>query len=153
MKSVEEQLEVERQKYIADQTKKGFNEAAILTTWKESVMNVDTVEHKLSNAKKLNSKAGIKESAPISESRPRVERKNGTGITESVEEDRVHHYMRVHKMTFREATIMTGGDDPGPNAKQPAAFTESLVTAWKEYAPWISESDAKTLAEKGISPE
>jgi hypothetical protein len=143
MKSLEELLEVERQKYIADQTKKGFNEAAILTTWKESVMKGDTVEQKLSNAKKL--------TKDITESR-RVERKNGSAINEAAKEDRVQRAMRLHKMNFREATIFCGEKDPGPKAKQPAAFTESLVTAWKKYAR-ISEADARQLAEKGISPE
>jgi hypothetical protein len=145
MKSCEELLEVERQKYIAAETKKGFKEAAILTAWKESVMKADTVEHKLSNAKKL--------TKDIKESRPRVTRNNGSGINEAVSEDRIQRAMRLHKMSFREATIFCGDKDPGASAKTPAAFTESLVTAWKEYAPWISDSDAKKLAERGISPE
>jgi hypothetical protein len=150
MKSCEEQLETERQNYIIDQRKKGFNEAAILTTWKESVMNADTVEHRLSKAKKLNS--NIKESAPITESR-RIERKNGTAINESTSEDRVLRTMRKHKMSFRESSILCGLPDPGPNAKQPAAFTEALVAKWKKYNRFISESDARTLAELGKSPE
>jgi|HubBroStandDraft_2_1064218.scaffolds.fasta_scaffold02438_8 hypothetical protein len=152
MKSCEEQLEIERQKYIAAETKKGFNEAAILTTWKESVMKGDTVEQKLSAAKKLNSKAGISESAPISESR-RIERKNGSAINEAGTEDRVQKYMKKG-FTLRESYVMCGLKDPGPKAKQPAAFTESLVKAWKDYCGGlISEADCKTLAEKGISPE
>jgi len=145
MKSCEELLEMERQKYIADQTKKGFNEGAILTCWKESVMVGASVEEKLSRAKKL--------TKDITESR-RVERKNGTGINEGVKEDSVQRAMRVHKMSFREATIFCGAKDPGPKAKQPAAFTESLVKAWDKYCGGlISEADCRTLAEKGISPE
>jgi hypothetical protein len=148
MKSVEEQLEIERQKYIADQTKKGFNEGAILTCWKESVMTGASVEEKLSKAKKLTSN--------IAESdRPtRVRRNNGASVEGSVEErdqNRIQKYMKLG-MTIRESHIMAGLPDPGPNAKQPAAFTESLVKAWKRYAR-ISESDARQLAEKGISPE
>jgi hypothetical protein len=143
MKSVEEMLETERQKYIADQTKKGFAEAAILTTWKELVMKADTVEHKLSNAKKLTSN--------ITESR-RVQRKNGTAINEAEPEDRVQRVMHDHKMSFRESSIFCGLKDPGPNAKQPVAFTESLFKAWKKYAPWISDADANTLATRGIEP-
>jgi len=143
MKSCEELLEVERQKYIADQKKRGFNEPAILTTWKESVMKADTVEGKLNNAKKL--------TKDITESRPRIERKNGTAINEAGTEDRVQRYMKKG-FTLRESYVMCGLKDPGPNAKQPAAFTESLVKAWKKYAR-ISEADARTLAERGISPE
>ena len=49
---------------------------------------------------------------------------------------------------------MCGLPDPGPSAKTPAAFTESLVEAWKKYCPGLSESDYQTLASKrGISPE
>jgi hypothetical protein len=145
MKSCEELLEVERQKYIADQTKKGLAEAAILTTWKESVMVADTVEHKLSNAKRL--------TKDIKESRTRIQRKNGSAINEAGTEDRVQRYMKKG-FTLRESYVMCGLKDPGPNAKQPAAFTESLVKAWKDYCGGlISESDAHTLASRGISPE
>jgi hypothetical protein len=153
MKSVEELLEMERQRYIADQTKKGFNEGAILTTWKESVMVADTVEHKLSNAKKLNSKAGIKESAPISESR-RIERKNGTAINEGAKADRdgrILHYMESG-FNYREACFMIG-ETPKGDVKQPVSITEAFTAKWKKYAPWLSESDARTLAERGKSPE
>jgi hypothetical protein len=146
MKSVEEQLEIERQKYIADQTKKGFTEAAILTTWKESVMGAATVEHKLSNAKKLTSKTITESGRPA-----RIKRNNGAFV-EGSGEGRVETYMRVHKMSFREATVFCGGKDPGPNAKQPAAFTESLVTAWEKYCPGLKESEYRMLAEKGIQP-
>jgi hypothetical protein len=148
MKSVEELLEVERQKYIADQTKKGFNEGAILTCWKDSVMTGVSVEEKLSKAKKLTS--NIAESG-----RPaRVKRNNGAfteGSTEERDQARVEKYMKLG-MTIRESYVMAGLPDPGPNAKQPASFTESLVKAWKKYA-CISEADARQLAEKGISPE
>ena len=144
MKSVEELLEVERQKYIADQTKKGFAEAAILTNWKESVMVADTVEHKLSNAKKL--------TKDISESR-RVQRKNGSAINEGGTEDRTLMYMKKG-FTVRESHIMCGLPDPGPSAKTPAAFTESFFKAWKDYCGgFISDADARTLANRGISPE
>jgi hypothetical protein len=145
MKSVEELLEVERQKYIADQTKKGFTEAAILTTWKESVMIADTVEHKLSNAKKL--------TKDITESSRRVQRKNGSAINEAGTEDRIQSYMRKMNLNFRESSILCGLPDPGPHAKQPASFTESLVKAWEKYCPGLTKSDYRTLAERGISPE
>jgi hypothetical protein len=83
-----------------------------------------------------------------------IRRNNGSSVvTESTDEDRVQRAMRIHKMSIREASIFCGLPDPGPSAKTPAAFTESLVKAWKEYAPWIKEADARTLAERGISPE
>ena len=147
MKALETQYCELKEKIVAAEVAKGFSEAAIETTIKEAV-KADSIEQRLSLLQKHAKKVGITESG-----RPaRVERKNGTAISESVKEDRVHSYMRKFKMTFREATVMTGGKDPGPNAKQPAAFTEALVARWKKSNKWISEADAKTLAEKGIEP-
>jgi hypothetical protein len=151
MKSVEQQLEDERQDYILGQRKKGFAEATILTSWKESVMVADTVENQLSNAKKLNQSVGVKESVDIRESRPRIRRKNGTAIREAGTEDRVQKYMKKG-FTLRESYVMCGMKDPGPSAKLPASFVEGLAAKWKKYAR-ISEADALTLASRGISPE
>lgn len=154
MKSVEEQLEIERQKYITAETKKGFSEGAILTVWKESVMNADTVEHKLSKAKKLNSKAGMSESAPITESR-RVTRNNGSQvITENntkSRDERVIHFMESGAMNYREACFLIG-EKPEAGEKQPASITESIIAKWKKYAPWLSLKDCRTLAEMGKLP-
>jgi hypothetical protein len=147
MKSLEAQYCELKERIVAAEVAKGFSEAAIESTIKEAVKG-ETIEERLGRLQKHAKKIGITESRPA-----RVERKNGTAINEAEPEDRVHSYMRKFKMTFREATVMTGGKDPGPNAKQPAAFTESLVKAWKKSNKWISEADARTLAEKGISPE
>jgi hypothetical protein len=146
MKSLETQLETERQKYIADQTKKGFNEAAILTCWKDSVMTGASVEEKLSKAKKLTS--NITESG-----RPaRIKRNNGA-FFEGSDETRVERIMREHGMTIREATIFAGLPDPGPNAKPSANFNEALRGRWKRYiGSVISESDLNQLVERGIEP-
>jgi hypothetical protein len=145
MKSVEEQLEIERQKYIAAETKKGLSETAILTTWKESVMKADTVEHKLSNAKKLT--ANITESG-----RPARVKKNNGAFVEGSDEGRVERAMRIHKMTIREAHVFCGMRDPGPNAKPSAKFDEALRNRWKKHMKWISESDLNQLVERGIEP-
>lgn len=147
MKSLEAQYCELKEKIVATEVAKGFSEAAIETTIKEAV-KADTVEQRLSLLKKHADKVGIKESG-----RPaKVERKNGTAINEGAKEDRVHRAMRVHKMSIREASIFCGLKDPGPNAKQPAAFTEALVARWKKSNKWITEADANTLAEKGIEP-
>lgn len=154
MKGVEEQLEIERQKYITAETKKGFNEAAILTVWKESVMNADTVEHKLSKAKKLNSTAGISESAPITESR-KITRNNGSQIVTENDsksrDERIVHFMEGNRMNYTEACYMIG-EKPEAGEKQPASITESIITKWRKYAPWLSLKDARTLAEMGKLP-
>jgi hypothetical protein len=147
MKSVEELLEMERQKYITAETKKGFNEGAILTCWKEKVMIADTVEHKLNNAKKLTST--ITES-----SRPaKIQRKNGAFV-EGSDEGRVEKAMRVHKMSIREASIFCGLSDPGPKARPSANFNEELRGRWKKHmGKLISESDLDQLVARQIEPK
>ena len=145
MKALETQYAELKEKIVAAEVAKGFSEAAVETSIKETATG-ETIEERLGRLQKHAKKIGITESR-------RIERKNGSAINEAVKEDRVHRAMRTHKMNFREATIFTGGKDPGPSAKTPAAFTESLVKAWKKYSPWISEADARTLAEKCISPE
>jgi hypothetical protein len=148
MKSCEELLEVERQKYIAAETKKGFNEAVILSSWKEKVMVADTVEQKLSNAKKL-TKTITESGRPV-----RIARKNGAFVEGGVtDESRVESYMRKHRVSFREATIMTGGDDPGPSRKPSTAFNEALRGRWKKHmGGLISESDLDQLVDRQIEP-
>lgn len=145
MKSLEAQYVELKEKVIAAEVAKGFSEAAVETTIKEAV-KADTIEERLSRLQKHAKKVGISESV-------RVKRNNGSAINEAAKEDRVQRAMRLHKMNFREATIFTGGVDPGPRAKTPAAFTESLFQAWKKYSAAISDADARTLAEKGVSPE
>ena len=154
MKSVEEQLENERQNYILDQRKKSFSEAAILTAWKEAVMvEGSSVEEKLSRAKKLTASVGIKESHEIRESR-RIDRKNGSGtFTENntvSRDERIMSYMK-ESISYREACFMLG-ENPERGAKQPASITEAIIAAWKKYTPWISEKDARSLAERGVQP-
>jgi hypothetical protein len=148
MKSLEAQYCELKEKVIAAEVAKGFSEAAAETTIKETVTG-ETIEERLGRLQKYAKKLNV----VTESSRPaRVERKNGTAINEGTKEDRIHRAMRVHKMSFREASILCGLKDPGPNAKQPAAFTEALVARWKKSNKWISEADALTLATKGIEP-
>jgi len=150
MKTGEEVLEAQycelKEKIVVHEVAKGFSEAAVETTIKETATGA-TIEERLGRLQKHAKKVGIKESAP------RVQRKNGTGINESASEDRVQRAMKLHKFSFREATIFCGGKDPGPSAKTPAAFTEALVTKWKKYCGGLTEQEYRQLAEKGISPE
>lgn len=147
MKSCEELLEVERQKYIAAETKKGFNEAVILSSWKEKVMVADTVEQKLSNAKKL-TKTIAESGRPV-----KIARKNGAFV-EGSDETRVERIQRVHKMTVREAHIFAGLHDPGPNAKPSTKFNEDLRGRWKKHmGNLISESDLNILVQRQIEPK
>jgi len=153
MKSLEEQLMIEHDKYVADQKKKGFNDGAIATVWKESV-NGASVEERLSRAKKLNSKNGISESAPINEAKP-VTRNNGGSrqITEtSVSRDeRILHFMADSRFSYREACYMAG-ERPEAGVKQPESITETIIARWKKNSPWLSTKDARTLAEMGKLP-
>jgi hypothetical protein len=151
MKMLEVQFAELKENIVAAEVKKGFSEAAAQTAITDAgVYKGETIEQRLSELKKYAKKVGITESG-----RPaRIQRKNGSAINEAGTEDRVQSYMRKMNLNFREASIVCGLPDPGPHAKQPAAFTESLVKAWKDYCGGlISESDARTLAERGISPE
>ena len=149
MKMLEVQLAELKEVVIAAEVKAGFSEAAAQTAWKDAMSGDKSVEQKLSIAKEKAKKLGITESG-----RPaRVMRKNGSAFNEAAtEEDRVQRYMKKG-FTLRESYVMCGLKDPGPKAKQPAAFTESLVEAWKKYCPGLTESDYRTLSERGISPE
>jgi hypothetical protein len=148
MKALETQYAELKEKIVAAEVKKGFSESAVETTIKETITG-ETIEEKLGRLQKYAKKVGITESG-----RPaRVERKNGSAINEAGTEDRIQKYMKKG-FTLRESYVMCGLKDPGPKAKQPAAFTESLIKAWDKYCGGlISEADCRTLAEKGISPE
>ena len=148
MKSLEEQLMIERDKYAADQKKKGFSEGVISTTWNGSVMVADTVEHKLSNAKKL--------TKGITEVSRKVTRNNGSqpAISEAdsqKRDEKILAYMKHSRMTWLESAYMAG-EKPGRDAKQPQSITDKIVEAWKAYLPTIADSDAKKLAEMGKLP-
>jgi hypothetical protein len=148
MKALTTQI-AERKAWLIENHKCVAADFSPLTFYRE---NGELDEEKtLSAINKYSKSKGFQESVEIRESRPRVERKNGTAINEAGTEDRVQKYMKKG-FTLRESYVMCGLKDPGPKAKLPAAFTESLVAKWKKYAR-ISESDARQLAEKGISPE
>jgi hypothetical protein len=148
MKSLEAQYCELKEKIVAAEVAKGFSEAAVETTIKEAVKG-ETIEERLGRLQKHAKKLNV-----VTESgRPaRVERKNGTAINEAAKEDRVERAMRIHRLSFRASSIFCGLPDPGPSAKTPAAFIEARAARWKKANKWISEADAKTLAEKGIEP-
>jgi hypothetical protein len=134
MKSLEELLEVERTKYFAQEKAKGFNEAAIRTTWKEKVMVASSIEQKLSIGKSL-----------ITESSRRVERKNGSGspVVESASEQRVAAYAKKLRCSLKEAAAFLGVE-----------FTpEEFRGKEKQYRKLrqfgFSESDTKKIIENG----
>jgi hypothetical protein len=150
MKMLEVQLAELKEVIIAADVKAGFTEAAAMTAWKDAMSGDKSVEQQLSIATERAKKLGITESG-----RPaRVQRKNGSAINESTkDEGRVQLYLKKG-FTVRESYIMCGLPDPGPAAKTPVAFTESLFKAWKDYCGgFISDADARTLANRGISPE
>jgi hypothetical protein len=147
MKSLETQLAELKEKYVAAETKKGFSKAAINTAWGDSVLKGATVEEKLSNAKELTAKI-------VTESVKKIRRNNGSAITESTvnNEQRIREVAKKFRMSIREAAVYCGHKDPGPNPKQSAEMTESLFQQWRKYSSLISESDCRTLAERGIEP-
>jgi hypothetical protein len=54
--------------------------------------------------------------------------------------------------SFREASIILTGSDPGKNAKFSSHFVETLKTNWPESGAMISEQEIETLASRGIEP-
>ena len=132
-----------------------FTEAALLSgkvsrdQITEVTKDVPTVEQRLSAVKKLAESKGFKESAP------RIMRKNGSAIRESVDntqENGIRHYMKRTGASFREASIVLFGTDPGRDAKFSKEFVESLKTKWRNSGAIISEQEINTLAERGIEP-
>jgi hypothetical protein len=107
-----------------------------------------TVEERLSRLQTLAKTQGIRES--------RVQRKNGSGgMNESAVttlEERIARTQREHKCSFREASILVTGKDPGKDAKQSKSITESLVEKWRRFAPFLTSEEVTRLAEKGIEP-
>ncbi len=147
MKSIETQLEEVRESIFAAETLKGFSEDASRTGWNDRMKSAASVEEKLSIAKKHAASLNIKES------KPRVHRNNGSGvsITESEANDqRVRSYMKKVGVNFREASVICGLPDPGP--REPKSMIEARRDSWKKYAPFLSESECQTLAERGVEP-
>jgi len=85
----------------------------------------------------------------------KVVRKNGNAvIVESVTEgDRVQRYMREAKCSFREATIMVTGKDPGKNAKETGSAIAERANRWRKFSSLLSETEVQKLAERGVEPE
>lgn len=148
MKSLEAQLAELKETIIPAEVKAGFSEAAAQSGWKDA-MSGKSVEQQLSIAKEKAKKLGI------SESRKKVTRNNGSSQfsendTKSRDE-RVIHFMESGSMNYREACYLIG-ETPERDAKQTESITESIAKRWKKYAPWLSNKDARTLAEKGLIP-
>jgi len=85
----------------------------------------------------------------------KIMRKNGNAvIVESITEgDRVQRYMREAKCSFREATIMVTGKDPGKNAKETGNAITERADRWRKYSSLLSEAEVQKLAERGVEPE
>ena len=150
MKALTTQI-AERKAWLIENHKCVAADFSPLTFYRE---NGELDEEKtLSAINKYSKSKGFQESVEMRESR-RIERKNGSqSFSENSTPDRdarILHYMESG-FGYREACFMIG-EHPKGDVKQPASITEAFVAKWKKYAPWLSESDAKTLAERGKSP-
>jgi hypothetical protein len=151
MKSVEEQLENERQNYIINQRKKNFSEAVILTAWKEAVMIGDSIEEKLSRAQRLTASVGIKESVEIRESR--IDRKNGsnreiiTEVSTSVDLTKeVERMKRSYGMTAAETIFMLK-----PRVDSYGLSESQIRESWTPYADILSKSEIDGLVSRRVA--
>jgi hypothetical protein len=134
MQSIQEMTET----WVALGTKKGL---------KLPTRTNESEEIFLSKIKLICESSGVK---------PEVKRNNGgrqtiTETNTATRDQRIVHFMEGSRLSYREACYMIG-ERPDRDAKQPASITESLIAKWKKYAPWISEKDARTLAEMGKLP-
>jgi hypothetical protein len=139
MKSVE-QLFCEQRDSL---TAKGVTAEAIA----EAVKNCTSVEQRLSVLKEFDPN-------PVTRHSKKVFRKNGSAIHESdrTTDDLIHTAMRQRKASFREASLIVTGNDPGRNETFSKGFVESLKTKWKNSGAILSEAEIATLAAKGIEP-
>jgi hypothetical protein len=112
----------------------------------------ETEEIFLSKVKELCEESGVK----LKESKPIVRnnggRQNFSEADTNSRDERLLCYMgESYRMNYREALYMLG-ETPGRDAKPPASLIEAIVAKWKEYSPWISDQDARKLAEMGKLP-
>jgi len=150
MKALTTQI-AERKAWLIENHKCVVADFSPLTFYRE---NGELDEEKtLSAINKYSKSKGFKESVEIRESR--ITRNNGSSqFTENntkSRDERVIRFMESGSMNYREACFLIG-ETPERDAKQPASITESLIAKWKKYAPWITEKDARKLAEMGKTP-
>ena len=129
-----------------------FTEAALLSgkvsrdDITEATKDVPTVEQRLSAVKKLAESKGFKES------RPRVQRKNGTffGETTTAVQDQIVDLMREAGMSYHEANCIATGEVVKANTPNPDFVKESIRKSWLDYLPNLDESDLNTLIANGV---
>ena len=102
-----------------------------------------TLEETLARTKEFADKRGIS----LTESRPRVQRKNGsTVVTGSDSTERVQRAAKEFHCSIQEATVILGL----PLSAAEKSEVSELAEAWKSYAPALTESEAITLAKRGV---
>jgi hypothetical protein len=135
MQSIQEMTET----WVAAGTKKGL---------KLPTRTNESEEIFLSKIKLICESSGVKPES-------RIKRNNGSSQFSENDiksrDERIVHFMESGGLNYREACFMIG-ETPERDAKQPASITESISKRWKKYAPWLSEKDSRTLAEKGLIP-
>jgi hypothetical protein len=96
----------------------------------------------------------------IKESRPaRITRNNGQGgpsgkpaISET--DERALTYVKQTGCSFREAYLLTSNFKIDlKDGKLPAEVVEAIAAEWRAYSKAISETDARSLAIRGVRPE
>ncbi len=123
----------------------------------EATKPCKSIEEKLSAGKKLLESKGIKENSngdwvPVK----KIVRKNGYGVfAESgatTSDERVQRYMKEARVSFREASIIVTGTDPGKDVKFPSTVIESLKNKWRKSGAVLTETEITQLAERGVEP-
>lgn len=147
MKSIPEQISEVREALLA------FGQGHVTPEQlKEAVKDCINEEHRLSVLKALAKKHNVK---PVAEA-AKIKRNNGSGSVEITESDknaeRVQAYMKKARCSFREASIIVLGVDPGNAAKEPNTVVVERAARWKKFGGLLTEQECQRLAEKGIEP-
>ena len=138
MQTIQEMTET----WVAAGTKKGL---------KLPTRTNESEEIFLSKVKLICEASGV----TITESR-KIDRKNGgrqnfSEADSKSRDEQILTVMQDSRFNYRDACYVIG-EKPERDVKQPASITEAISARWKKYSPWISEKDARTLAEMGKLP-
>ncbi len=107
----------------------------------------ETEEKFLSDIKSICEASGVK---------LKIDRKNGgrqnfSEADSKSRDEQILTVMQDSRFNYRDACYVIG-EKPERDVRQPASITEAIGARWKKHSPWISEKDARTLAEMGKLP-
>jgi hypothetical protein len=158
MKSMETLVSEHISAIVAHEVAKGFQESASRTGIQDLFAGKNlTLEQKLSALKEKAAKLGITIAESSSRETRRIKRNAGSGfdsnaVATTEQESDIRLCMESAGCSFREASILIRGIDPGADAKLPESDVKQLAARWKEHCAVLTDSECRKLAEKGLQP-